>query len=168
MASGLGTWVIGLAEHRRKAGHPFPHHLVGPLPGLAVAGSRVADDVDVTASLTLEIIVDGRLTAIGRVAAPWSGECRRCLQDVEGVLDVEVSEVFEADPADDADTYPLAGDRVDLEPMVRDAVLLGLPLAPLCRDDCAGPDPDDHPVGAGEREPAADPRWAALGQLRFE
>lgn len=170
MASGLGPWVLGLAEHRRTPGHARAHHLAGSLPGLVVADVAVAADAEVTADLDVEALVDGRVTAMGRVRAPWTGTCRRCLEPVRGTLDTELSEVFEASPAPDADTYPLAGDRVDLEPAVRDAVLLGLPLAPLCDEGCAGPDPDGHPVGdaGAEEEPAADPRWAALGELRFD
>jgi uncharacterized protein len=57
--------------------------------------------------------------------------------------------------------------------MARDAALLGLPLAPLCREDCAGPDPDRYPTVTEEELEAAaataekppDPRWAALGDL---
>ena len=90
----------------------------------------------------------------------------------------EVREVFEPRPVE-GETYPLADDTVDLEPMVRDAVLLALPLAPLCGDDCLGPAPDvfpavvegDGPVDDGDREaaePPADPRWAALDELRFD
>ena len=71
-----------------------------------------------------------------------------------------------------------SGDEVDLEPVVRDAVLLALPLAPLCGETCAGPDPESFPTGpAGERrleeqeaeeEPAGDPRSAALRELRLD
>jgi uncharacterized protein len=163
-----GPWVVGITELRRAPATPRTVELAGPLPGLAVADSRVAVDTDVAATLALEVLVDGRLTAIGLVQAPWTGICRRCLQAVDGVLELEVSEVFETDPAEDADTYPLARDRVDLEPMVRDVVLLALPLAPLCRDDCPGPDPEAHPVGTGEARRDADPRWAALGELKFD
>jgi uncharacterized protein len=166
----LGDWVVGITELRRAPAVPRQVHLVAPLPGLHVADVRVPDDADVTADLALEVLVDGgRLTAIGVVRAPWVGECRRCLQPVEEVLEVELSEVFEPDPTDEADTYPLAGDRVDLEAPVRDAVLLGLPLAPLCRDDCPGPDPEGHPVGDEVVRPAdPDPRWAALADLEFD
>lgn len=167
----LGDWVVGITELRRAPAVPRQVHLAAPLPGLRVADVQVPDDAEVTADLALEVLVDGgRLTAIGLVRAPWVGECRRCLQPVEAVLEVELSEVFEPEPSPEADTYPLAGDRVDLEPVVRDAVLLGLPLAPLCRDDCPGPDPEGHPVGdaaAGDEAPA-DPRWAALGDLKFD
>lgn len=169
-ALGLGAFVVGIAGQRRSAGHVRSVVTAGPLPGLALADSWVPGDEDVSAELRLEILVDGRLTAVGTLRAPWKGRCRRCLQDVSGELDIAIGEVFESQPAGDAETYPLGSDRVDLEPMVRDAVLLALPIAPLCRDDCAGPDPDEHPVGvvADRAEPAPDPRWSALGDLRFD
>jgi uncharacterized protein len=164
-----GPFVVGIAEQRRTPGRVRPVAVAGALPGLALSDAEVPDDALVAAELDLELLVDGHLTARGTIRAPWTGRCRRCLQDVAGAIEVEVSEVFEPHPAEDAETYPLDADRVDLEPMVRDAVLLALPLAPLCRDDCAGPDPDTHPVGVeGESAPAADPRWAALGELRFD
>jgi uncharacterized protein len=167
VAKGLGPFVVGLAELRRVPGHPREVRVVGTLPGLALSDAWIPDGADVAAELRLEMLADGHLTAVGTVWAPWVGRCRRCLRPVEGSLDIEVSEVFEPDPADDAETYPLGTDRVDLEPMLRDAVLLALPLAPLCDDDCAGPDPDDHPVGTPE-ESEPDPRWSALGQLKFD
>jgi uncharacterized protein len=51
--------------------------------------------------------------------------------------------------------------------MVRDALLLALPLAPLCEEACAGPEPGGHPLGAGG-EPVPDDRWAALKDLKFD
>ena len=57
--------------------------------------------------------------------------------------------------------------------MVRDAVLLELPLAPLCDEDCAGLCPTcgvepqrGRPATASPR--CDDPRWAALDDLKFE
>ncbi len=129
------------------------------------------DDADVVARLVLEAILDGALTATGTITAPWTGECRRCLREVTGTLVVDVQEVFSPRVDDEADTYPLAGDHVELEPMVRDAVLLGLPLAPLCEEGCAGPDPAAHPATVApdeDEEPPADPRWAALRELHLE
>ena len=142
------------------------------MPGLRTTTAAVDDEVDVVARLTLESILDGALTATGTITAPWTGECRRCLREVAGTVVVEVQEVFSPRVDDDADTYPLVGDHVDLEPMVRDAVLLGLPLAPLCEEACAGPDPASHPVAVesddGDDEPPADPRWAALRELHLD
>jgi uncharacterized protein len=70
---------------------------------------------------------------------------------------------------DDEERY-LAGDLLDLEPVLRDAVVLALPMSPLCREDCPGlcvecgvPLAD---AGPGHRhDEAPDPRWAALKQL---
>ena len=77
-----------------------------------------------------------------------------------------MEEVFEAQPVE-GETYALNGDRLDVEPLVRDAVLLALPLAPLCEDACLGPEPKGHPIGS-EESPDIDPRWSGLGELKFE
>jgi uncharacterized protein len=174
VAKGLGSFVVGTAELRRLPGHPRPVSVSGSLAGLALSESWIPDDAEVTADLQLEVVADGHLTATGVVRAPWQGWCRRCLQAVHDEIEADVKEVFEPSPTDDADTYPLGADRVDLEPMLRDTLLLALPIAPLCRDDCQGPDPEEHPVavddenGGDEAEAAPDPRWAALGDLRFD
>ncbi|HET6915863.1 MAG TPA: DUF177 domain-containing protein [Acidimicrobiales bacterium] len=71
---------------------------------------------------------------------------------------------------EDEETYPLKGELLDLQPLVRDALLLDLPLAPLCREDCkglcptCGADLNDGPCSCA-RAPA-DPRWAALDLLK--
>ena len=151
---------------------------------VAVAGGRVEVDLEAEARGPDVVVV-------GAVRATWLGACRRCLGDVGGDLDLRVHEVLSAgsdqsaghdvgsdrggDPAGESgDVYPLAGDEADLEPVVRDAVLLALPLSPLCVEDCAGPDPDRFPtaVATGPEdavrhdEPTLDPRWAALDVLR--
>ena len=96
-----------------------------------------------------------------------------------GEVDLGVHEVMASYEPDrsapeggDADVYLLGGDEADLEPVVRDAVLLALPLSPLCADDCVGPDPEwlsssGSPSGTGDG-PVGDPRWAVLDVLRFD
>jgi uncharacterized protein len=147
----------------------------GRLDGLAITGSAVPGDADVVVDADLEI-VDGGVVVTGTVSSTWVGECRRCLRPVRGPLVAQVREIYERIPfaavgdGDDADTYPLAGDTLDLAPLARDAVLLDLPLAPLCREDCAGlcpicgTDLTDQPCDCAE--PAGDPMWAALDVLR--
>ncbi len=166
MASRPTPFEVGVTELLRHPGTRREVVVAGPLEALAVVSSRVVAGTDVEARLTLEAMSDSSLTASGTITADWAGECRRCLRVVEGSVRTDVREIFEADPVE-GETYPLAGDRVDLEPMVRDAVLLALPLAPLCEEACAGPEPDEHPLGAGE-EPRRDDRWAALEQLKFD
>lgn len=115
--------------------------------------------------------VSGGVTATGTLGTIWRGSCRRCLDDVEGRLDLVLDEVFEDAPTE-GETYPTDGDLIDLEPVLRDAVLLALPLAPLCRPDCAGPAPDRFEVelppedAPGPEAEVRDPRWAALDALR--
>jgi uncharacterized protein len=163
---------VGITELRRRPGTQRDVEVAIALPGLAVTGARVPDDAELVVDLTLESVEGSALTAQGTVEVPWVAECRRCLDEVAGVVRVEVREVFEAHPTD-GETYPIDGDEVDLEPIVRDAALLNLPLAALCRPDCPGPAPDEFPtvVPGDDAEPAApprDPRWAALDQLHLD
>ena len=158
-----------MTELRRRPGTQRPVTVAAALPDLAITTSRVPEGVEVVLDGVLEAI-EGAITLSGTVTVPWTAECRRCLDDVTGVEVVDVSEVFEARPTP-GETYPISGDDLDLEPVVRDAVLLHLPLAPLCGDDCRGPAPEAFPalpVDAEEprEESARDPRWAALDVLR--
>ena len=113
--------------------------------------------------LRLESLGDGIL-ATGDVDAVALGECGRCLEPMQLDLQVEFQELF-AYSLDEAFDFEVQDDHVDLEPLIRDAVVLALPFQPVCRPDCAGLDPE-----TGERlaEPLPemaqelDPRWAAL------
>lgn len=152
------------------------------LDPIVLTGAAVPDGAEVDISLTLEVQGE-QLMVSGHVEAPWQGECRRCLDPTEGTVTATIQEVFERDPID-GETWPLAIDRVDLEPVVHEAVLLALPLAPLCAPDCPGPDPERFPaLVEGETLDAddvaatdvdgpdaipLDPRWAALDQLHFD
>lgn len=163
--------------------HPGVRRTVHRTLDLAGAGTSVAEvggDGAVDAELVVEAVGDDIVVA-GTLRAPWVGACRRCLGEVAGTAEVPVREIFERRPTE-GETYQLGDGVVDLGPMVREAVLLALPLAPLCAADCAGPDPERFPArspdtevrdGAGEDgadggEPPRDPRWAALDALRFE
>ncbi len=158
----------------RRRGAPRTVDLEVVLPDLAVgvvevSGGRVAVDLAVEAR-------GNEVAVLGRLTADWAGECRRCLGSVSGHVDMQVSEVFVPDVPgedgrrpDEGDFYLLSGEELDLEPVVRDAVLLVLPLSPLCADDCMGPDPERFPAGPADGDPGQrpmDPRWAVLDALR--
>ena len=132
-----------------------------------MAGSTAGGEA--TADLMLESLPGPALVAAGTVSADWTGECRRCLGVATGTVQVDVRELFEPG-ADDEETYPLTGDEIDVAPLVRDAVLLELPLAPLCREACAGLCPvcgaNRNDVDCGHEPDDRDPRWAALDQLK--
>ena len=143
---------------------------------------RVGDVSVVDGRVVVDLEAEARgaeVVVTGSVRAGWSGDCRRCLEPVVGEVDLRVHEVMASDEpgrsapeAGDADVYLLGGDEADLEPVVRDAVLLALPLSPLCADDCVGPDPEWLPSAGSPLEmgdgPVGDPRWAALDVLRFD
>lgn len=99
------------------------------------------------------------------------GECVRCLDPVSIPVEVEFQELFAYSP-DEAFDYEVQDDHVDLEPVVRDAVVLALPFQPVCREDCPGLDPEtgERLADLPERpvRETVDPRWAALEGFQTE
>jgi uncharacterized protein len=165
------------AMRRVRTSVTAPEDLGRPLAAVA-AGSELLLD------LRLESVMEGVLVS-GTVGAVMGGECGRCLDPVSAPLEVEIQELYSypdsgpygasslpaSDRPDEDDELPsLVDDLIDLEPTLRDALVLALPMSPLCRDDCPGLCPD-----CGERladlpedhsHDAVDPRWAALAGLR--
>jgi uncharacterized protein len=162
--------VVGVADLLVRPGRTREEHLEAVLAGLEVLGSHVVEGEPVTLDLELQALNEG-VVAKGEVSAPWTGECRRCLTQVDEVLHAEVMEIFEEEPVE-GETRKLDHDRIDLEPVAREAVLLELPLAPLCREDCAGLcsecGADRNTVDCGHGLEVVDDRWAALGDLKFD
>ncbi len=134
------------------------------------AETDVAPDALVDVVLTLQSF-SGGLRVTGRVSAPWFGVCRRCSAAVVGLSDVAVDERFVDHPEPgDEEAYLIENDAVDLAPMMHDAILLDLPLAPLCREDCAGLCPYcgvDRNEATCDCAAPHDVRWATLDGLRF-
>lgn len=131
-------------------------------------GARL--DGNASYRITLEA-EGGRVHVTGDVRAGWSGACRRCLETTTGELQVRVGEIFEPYPVE-GETWPIDDGEIDLTPALTQALLLELPLAPLCDTACAGPDPDRYPTirePEPDKAPASgrDPRWAALDGLRL-
>jgi uncharacterized protein len=145
----------------------------------------VPEGAPVVLELRLESVMEGVLVT-GTARAQAEGECVRCLEPLELALEADFQEMFsypdaddrgrvKAEPADDAEESAENEDRLfiedglfDLEPVLRDAVVLALPMQPVCQDDCPGlcsecgarlaDDPDHH-------HDAVDIRWAALQGL---
>ena len=134
--------------------------------GNAVIGVKKGAAIHVDARL--ESLHDGILvTAIADAFV--EGECTRCLDPIADTLRVDIAELF-AYSFDEAFDYAVVDDHVDLEPLVRDAVVLALPFQPVCRPDCPGLDPETGEKLANDpdRKPAEriDPRWAALAEFQ--
>jgi len=161
---------VNVADLLHHPGARRPVHLDGPLPGLEVGGARVPGHDPVEVDLVLESVHDGIL-AMGQVRGHWVAECSRCLTDVDMGFELELRELFERAPIDE-ETYPLHGEEIDLEPAVRDAVLVELPIAPVCDDACLGLCPecgaDRNEIDCGHAAAPPDPRWEGLTLLRFE
>ena len=167
--------VLDTRELGRRPGSMRTVRFPAPAPddlGVELIGVPVGSEIDL--DLRLESVMEGVLVS-GTATATLEGECGRCLEPVTDSLTVDLQELF-AYPestteatADDEETSVMEGDHLDLEPALRDAVVLALPLTPLCREDCAGlcaecgerldDLPPDH------QHDAPDARWSALQDL---
>ncbi len=167
---------------------PAPDHLRLELIGVPVGA-------DVALEVRFEAVSEGVL-ATGTAIAPLAGECARCLARLASSVTASFQELYlypdgrhdkhdwhdkhdrhdkhdkqdDYEEQDDEELYHLDGDLLNLEPAFRDAVVLALPMSPLCREDCPGlcVECGARLADAGpghQHDEAADPRWAALGQL---
>jgi uncharacterized protein len=167
-------WKVDLRELGRRAGSLQELDRTAPAPGhwrLELIG--VPEGAPVHLLLRLESVMEGVLVS-GEIEAPVAGSCARCLEPVEDTLVLDVQELFaypgsttEATSEED-EVRLIEGDFLDLEPLARDTIVLNLPLAPVCSDDCQG-----LCVGCGQRlddlpadhsHEVVDPRWAGLAQ----
>lgn len=162
--------LVNVTELRRRLGQRRDVEIDVVLPMQTVVGSRTTPQ-PVLGAVTIESIERG-VSVIGQVRFGWAGDCRRCLEEVAGEIDVDLDEIFQVGAPDDSDIIDFDGETIDLVPLVGDAVALSLPLAPLCGEDCEGPDPERYPAltvdaasEQAEAERGPDPRWAALEQL---
>ena len=165
--------LINVADLRRRLGQRKVEPIDIVLEPKVVVGSRTLEE-PVVGAVTVESIERG-VSVHGPVTFAWEGDCRRCLETVRGESRIEIDEIFQINAPDDGEILPLDGDQIDLVPVIGDAVALSLPLAPLCGQNCAGPDPDRYPAQTIDRrrrereaevaDEGPDPRWAALDQL---
>lgn len=145
--------------------------IVAPLEGAGTALAHLSHS-PVEADLRAESVVEGILVT-GRAAAAVTFECSRCLTEFPSEIGVELCELFAGpghEPQPEEDAYEVKGTEVDLEPMLRDALVLALPLNPVCSLDCKG-----YCAGCGQNlnegectcsSDDVDPRWAGLEDLR--
>jgi uncharacterized protein len=138
-----------------------------PVEGLRTELASVPDDERLAGDLLLESVVEG-IVVRGSVGGRMRLRCARCLKEFDREFDVRMDELYPREPGPD-DDYVLADDlMLDPEPMVRDAVVLEMPFAPVCRPDCLGLCErcgGDRNLGECTCGPAVDPRWAGLEVL---
>ena len=175
--------MLDTRELGRRPGSQRLVTLTGEAPaelGIEILG--VPEGSQVMFDLRLEAVMEGVLVT-GTASADLEGECARCLEPIEDDFTIDIQELFlyddsregsaksKDDSGDDEETdvRRTEGDLIDLEPVLRDAVVLALPFQPLCQDDCPGLCTEcgarlaDDP-GHRHDEPV-DPRWAALQDI---
>lgn len=165
---------VSVRDIARKPGAHKPYVRIVPAP--AVLGTEVIgvpEGSDLGLNLSLESVSEG-IWVSGTVTARAVGECARCLDEVTEEVVAPIQGLFvypdarAGDSGDEVDVYDFDGENLDLEEVVRDAVVTSLPFVPLCDPDCPGlcaqcgarlaDDPGHH-------HDAVDPRWAALEGL---
>ena len=165
--------AVDVRELLQKPG-AHKHVLVrAPLDHLATPVASVPPDRPVTVDAEIENVVEGLLVS-GAVSATAVVSCVRCLRQLDQEVEVEVRELFALAPGDDEDEgyAVLADDRLPLDTLARDALVLAFPAFPLHSPDCAGLCPvcganrNTTDCGHGGTAPI-DPRWAGLADLRL-
>ncbi|WP_155848555.1 YceD family protein [Arthrobacter sp. 35W] len=169
--------VVGVKDLGRSPGNMRTLHEHVPAPkdfGVAIIGVQEGSDMDL--DLRFEAVHEGILVS-GSVLVDVTGECSRCLDPLAYDLEVDVQELFFYEEApkgavevgeDEEEQRWVERDFIDLEPVLRDAVVTALPFQPVCREDCQGLCSEcgvhlaDEP---GHHHEILDPRWAALQGL---
>jgi uncharacterized protein len=158
--------VVNATELLREPGTRRTIEATVPLTEVDVHDPRLAGEIAV--DVTLESTLDD-VEVAGALTVGWSDTCRRCLRPVGGPLVIDVDERY---AVEDPDAFPIEHGQIDLTSMVRENVLLGVPEAPLCREDCPGLCPTcgaDLAADPGHAHDAIrDERWAVLDQLRTD
>jgi uncharacterized protein len=166
--------VLDTHELGRRAGAMKVVQATAQAPadlGIGVIGVPPGSPVEL--DVRLESVVEGVLVT-GTATVEIRGECVRCLVEVSDSMEIDIQELFvyPGSEAEEDEASRLEGDLLDLEPLLRDGVVLDLPFQPLCREDCQGlcvecganlNDDPDH-----DHEATLDPRWEKLRRLEGE
>ncbi|WP_298758516.1 DUF177 domain-containing protein [uncultured Nocardioides sp.] len=167
--------MLDTRELGRRPGSQREVSLTVPAPAdLGIDVLRVAEGSPVELDLRLEAVMEGVLVT-GTARAALEGECARCLEPIHDDVEARFQELYvyiehQTSHDEDDDVSRLQDDLVDLEPQLRDAVVLELPFQPMCEPDCPGLCPEcgarlaedpDH-----SHEAPIDPRWAGLADLQ--
>jgi uncharacterized protein len=191
MTKALDSFKLNTYELPRRAGEMKEYELdivVKEKFGVDLISVPAGEFIEVDARL--ESVTEGILLS-AEVYAVAQGECIRCLDPVEIVIERKIQELYNYEPTnergkkkkrntedltsedlDGAEEFMMDGDILDLETPIRDAIVLSLPTNPVCSQDCLGlcPDcggkwaelPDDH------AHEVIDARWASLGGIALE
>lgn len=164
---------VDVSELLRRPGATKHISMKAVLDGIAGELSRLREDSGLTLDLQLDALVDG-IHVSGDVSSELDETCARCLRGFPESVQLQIDEVFvyQGESMDDDDAYEVVDEVLNLEPMLRDAVILALPLKPLCREDCKGLcatcGADRNEDNCGHDPARVDVRWDALARLSEE
>lgn len=163
---------VNLHELPRRAGEMKSYHLEFPAPepiGTAMLAIKTGESLVI--DFKAEAVSDGVLIS-GRIVSRAEGECGRCLDELDEDVDQEFRELFlyESRKSDneeeDDELFAMDGDIADIEIPIRDAVVLAMPLNPLCKPDCLGLCSECgellEKLGPDHSHEKVDPRWSGL------
>lgn len=170
----------------RRAGEMREYAVDIPAPErIGIDVIAVPEDQGIHVAMRLESVTEGILVS-AQVSTIAEGECIRCLDPVEMPITRNFQELYRYEPEkahtkaqrkaaeafddlDEEEDLMVDGETINLEGPIRDAVVLALPINPLCDEDCPGLCPrcgvkwslldSDH------RHDVKDPRWAGLSDL---
>lgn len=177
-SKGQSPYRINLHELPRRAGEMREYSLNFPAPeDVGIPLLKIPTGEEINLDFKAESVDDGVLIT-GIVRSHAEGECGRCLEQVEMEIDQRFQELFlyasraSDNPDEDDELFFLDGDVADLEIPIRDAVILSMPINPICSQDCEGlcaecgekwrDLPDDH------AHEVTDPRWTGLAGWKPE
>ncbi len=115
------------------------------------------------------------LTLRGEVKVEVKLRCSRCLKSFNYPLEFKADEVFALPEdlshlPDEVEAFPIHKGRIDLEPALKELIVLNLPFRPLCSEDCRGICPhcgkDLNVESCHCQQQADDVRWSALKKLK--
>ena len=176
-----GSFHVSLTHLPRRPGNMWESALefIAP-PQLEVGMARLAPGSKMPADIRIESVLDGVLVNLD-FEFEVEAECARCLEPFMWTDEAHVTELFlyeetdsrgrvipaVLDESDELTVFYVRDDSVDLLEVVRDAIVLDLPLSPLCQPDCLGicQECGEKLEDAPHQHESRDQRWAALEGL---
>jgi uncharacterized protein len=135
------------------------------VPGLSGPLGSIGENEPVEIDLTADSVTEG-VAVSGTVSGTMHLSCSRCLIGYDRSFKQRLDETFYFGGAEDNDGYDLVDNHIDLEPMLRDVIMLAFPLRPLhdedCRGLCATCGADLNATDCGHTQKPEDLRWAPL------
>lgn len=166
----LSGLVIDVADLKDHPGATKTISRAQPVSGLRGVLGWVGEEEDVSLELTASSVVEG-IEVEGEVSGTMHLACSRCLSEFQERFNYEVDETFYSAKPKESEGYEIEANKIDLEPMVRDLVVLSIPFHPLHSPDCRGLCPvcgaDRNVVDCGHNQDFVDSgRWAPLEGIK--